>query len=76
MDFMGRQIQKAPLSPLDVNSFVIGDSDMVFTNKTEAKCEKCGHNEAFFNEIQIRSADEPATLFYCCCKCKYRWREG
>jgi DNA-directed RNA polymerase III subunit RPC11 len=76
MMFQGCDIQVATLSPLDVNSFVIADSEMDFVNKTEAKCEACGHPEAFFNEVQIRSADEPATLFYCCCKCKHRWREG
>ena len=29
---------------------------------TEAKCPYCNHNEAFFMQIQIRSADEPSTL--------------
>jgi len=43
---------------------------------TAAPCEKCGHNEAYFKEVQIRSADEPATVFYKCCKCTHTWREG
>jgi DNA-directed RNA polymerase III subunit RPC11 len=41
-----------------------------------ATCEKCGYHQAYFNEIQIRSADEPATLFFKCVKCGNQWREG
>ena len=76
MDFVGSKIRSAPLNPLDVN-FISNEGDtMAFVNKTEAICEKCGHNQAYFNEIQIRSADEPATLFYQCINCKHQWREG
>jgi DNA-directed RNA polymerase subunit M/transcription elongation factor TFIIS len=39
-------------------------------------CSKCRHHQAFFMEVQIRSADEPATLFYKCTSCSHRWREG
>ena len=76
MDFQQEKRRKAELTQLDVKSFVVSDDAMNFQNKTTVKCEKCGHDEAFFTEIQIRSADEPSTIFYCCCKCKYRWREG
>ena len=40
-----------------------------------AQCEKCQNNRAFFKEIQMRSADEPATVFYQCTKCPNRWKE-
>ncbi len=39
-------------------------------------CPKCSHGAAYFMEVQTRSADEPATLFYRCEKCKHNWREG
>lgn len=44
---------------------------------TEATCPKCGHDKAFFMQIQTRSADEPMTTFYKCClqKCSHRWRD-
>lgn len=42
----------------------------------EVTCEKCGHGQAYFKEVQIRSADEPATLFFRCCKCGDIRREG
>jgi DNA-directed RNA polymerase III subunit RPC11 len=41
-----------------------------------AKCPRCDSKEAFFMEIQTRSADEPASLFFRCTQCAQRWREG
>jgi DNA-directed RNA polymerase subunit M/transcription elongation factor TFIIS len=29
-----------------------------------ARCPKCSHEKAFFMQVQIRSADEPMTIFY------------
>lgn len=76
MDYQGQRIQNAEIEPLDVASLTIKEDDFTSTQKTEVKCEVCGNNEAFFQEIQIRSADEPATIFYCCTNCKHTWREG
>ena len=41
------------------------------------RCPACGHCEAFFKQLQIRSADEPMTNFYRCCAkcCSHRWNE-
>lgn len=46
-------------------------------DSTEVPCENCGHNRAYFMQIQTRSADEPMTTFYKCCnpQCGHRWRE-
>ena len=46
-------------------------------DSTEATCPKCAHAKAFFMQIQTRSADEPMTTFYKCCKqeCGHRWRD-
>lgn len=45
---------------------------------TDATCKKCENDKAYFKEIQIRSADEPATLFFKCSNliCGFEWREG
>ena len=40
-----------------------------------AECTKCGHSMAYHWEIQTRAADEPATRFFKCEKCKHTWRE-
>ena len=42
-------------------------------DRTSAKCPQCAHDEAFFMQIQIRSADEPSTIFYRCTKCSKQW---
>ena len=44
--------------------------------KTEVTCPFCEHNKAYFKEIQIRSADEPSTVFYKCCECGKEWKDG
>ena len=44
--------------------------------KTDAVCPACEHNKAYYKEIQIRSADEPSTIFYKCCECEHEWRDG
>jgi DNA-directed RNA polymerase III subunit RPC11 len=39
-------------------------------------CPSCQADQAYFVEVQTRSADEPATLFYKCVDCGHRWKEG
>ncbi|PIN74423.1 transcription factor S [Candidatus Woesearchaeota archaeon CG10_big_fil_rev_8_21_14_0_10_45_16] len=43
--------------------------------KIKVKCEKCGHNVAYYWTQQTRGADEPETRFFKCAKCNYTWRE-
>ena len=43
--------------------------------KTKILCAECGHKEAYFVLRQTRSADEPETRIYRCCKCNHSWRE-
>ena len=38
------------------------------------KCGKCKRRETVYYERQIRSADEPATLFIRCLNCNTSWR--
>ncbi len=47
-------------------------------DKTEVGCPRCSHTEAYFKQIQIRSADEPSTLFYRCANhsCAHQWNEN
>ena len=44
--------------------------------KTSVVCESCGNKQAYFREIQTRSADEPATLFFRCTQCAKVWKEN
>mmetsp|Transcript_13543 Transcript_13543/g.20337 ORF Transcript_13543/g.20337 Transcript_13543/m.20337 type:complete len:106 (+) Transcript_13543:35-352(+) len=44
-------------------------------DRTEARCPHCLHNEAYFMQMQIRSADEPSTTFYKCVNCMKQWND-
>jgi DNA-directed RNA polymerase subunit M len=39
------------------------------------KCPKCGNEEAYYEILQTRRADEPPTRIYKCTRCGYVWRE-
>ncbi len=55
---------------------IIDDENEVQTMPTAtASCEKCGHHEAVYWQLQTRSADEASTTFYRCTKCKFTWRD-
>jgi transcription factor S len=41
----------------------------------DVECPKCGHDKAYFWEVQTRASDEPATKFLKCEKCKHIWRD-
>ncbi|KAJ7183290.1 transcription factor S-II-domain-containing protein [Mycena filopes] len=45
-------------------------------SRTEVECQRCGHGYAYFNQLQIRSADEPMTIFYKCVSCGTVRREN
>jgi len=47
----------------------------VYPITDDAECPKCGHNKAYYWEVQTRSSDEPATEFFKCEKCKHKWRK-
>ncbi|EDO16816.1 hypothetical protein Kpol_1056p17 [Vanderwaltozyma polyspora DSM 70294] len=38
------------------------------------KCPKCGNEEMQYHTLQLRSADEGATVFYTCPACSYKFR--
>jgi DNA-directed RNA polymerase III subunit RPC11 len=44
-------------------------------DRTQAQCPQCNHQEAYFMQIQIRSADEPMSIFYKCVKCSHQWND-
>ncbi|KAL7068558.1 putative DNA-directed RNA polymerase III subunit RPC10 [Cryptosporidium serpentis] len=53
-----------------------GDMNEIASAKIMAVCPKCSNTEAYFFQLQIRSADEPMTSFYTCVKCEYKWKEN
>mmetsp|Transcript_8233 Transcript_8233/g.51259 ORF Transcript_8233/g.51259 Transcript_8233/m.51259 type:complete len:270 (-) Transcript_8233:1451-2260(-) len=59
-----------------VDDVLGGEEAWKNVDKTDATCPKCSHGKAYFMQIQTRSADEPASLFYKCVNCGEQWREG
>ena len=55
---------------------ILGDESWEAAAKTRVLCPECDNNEAYFLQIQTRSADEPSTIFYKCTKCDHRWKEN
>lgn len=40
------------------------------------KCKKCLKRECVYTELQLRSSDEPSSIFISCINCGNRWRQG
>lgn len=44
--------------------------------EVDEDCPKCAHPRASFYTMQLRSADEGATVFYECLSCGFKWRQN
>jgi DNA-directed RNA polymerase III subunit RPC11 len=44
-------------------------------DKTAAVCPACSYHKAYFMQMQIRSADEPMSVFYKCVQCSHQWND-
>ncbi|KAL7753410.1 RNA polymerase III C11 subunit [Sorochytrium milnesiophthora] len=68
---------RTPMKRKEVDDVLGGEKAWQNVDSIEATCPKCDHPRAYFMQIQIRSADEPMSIFYKCCNhdCGYRWKE-
>mmetsp|Transcript_17406 Transcript_17406/g.28596 ORF Transcript_17406/g.28596 Transcript_17406/m.28596 type:complete len:110 (-) Transcript_17406:785-1114(-) len=71
-------VKKVPLKRKKVDDVLGGEEAWKNVDQTEVTCPQCSNTHAYFMQLQIRSADEPATLFFKCTNndCQHRWREG
>mmetsp|Transcript_41299 Transcript_41299/g.54288 ORF Transcript_41299/g.54288 Transcript_41299/m.54288 type:complete len:106 (+) Transcript_41299:125-442(+) len=67
--------KKIPLKRKEVDDVLGGAAAWENVDRTETKCPFCEFTEAYFMQIQIRSADEPMTTFYKCVDCKKQWND-
>ncbi|KAJ1658632.1 RNA polymerase III C11 subunit [Dispira simplex] len=70
--------ERTAMTRKEVDDVLGGAKAWENVDKTEQRCPKCEHPEAYFREVQIRSADEPSTQFFRCCNlaCTFEWRVG
>ncbi|XP_047333143.1 DNA-directed RNA polymerase III subunit RPC10-like [Impatiens glandulifera] len=56
---------------------IFTQEDIMNGQKIDGHCLNCGHGKLVFQELQIKSVDEPITKIYWCLndKCKHTWRE-
>lgn len=54
---------------------MILDKDKIQKEENGIKCKNCGKNTVTFLEIQSRSADEGASVFYSCTNCLAHWKQ-
>ena len=70
------QIQKSyPTNRKKVDDILGGASAWENVDRTMTVCPACNYNEAYFMQMQIRSADEPMSVFYKCVKCSHQWND-
>lgn len=72
----GKTLIQLKVSKTSMSVYILPDKLTVWIMKVT--CPKCEHDRAYFMQIQIRSADEPMSIFYKCCNeaCQHQWREG
>ena len=61
------------MKPLD--DVIGGSAAWENVDSTEIECPSCSNKQAYFMQIQTRSADEPMTTFYRCTSCHHQWQE-
>ncbi len=64
-----------PLRRKVATDVMAGDELFAGRDQITVKCPECKHDRAYYIEMQIRSADEPATIFYKCVNCKCQWSD-
>jgi len=65
-----------PLKKVKEIDPIFGDEIWQNAPKTKVKCPACEFGEAYFYELQTRSADEPSTIFFRCAKCRNKCKVG
>ena len=57
---------EVPLEHKAVDDVLGGAQAWKNADQTDANCPKCTNRRAYYQQLQIRSADEPMTTFYKC----------
>lgn len=59
---------------IERDEYIYNEKPAAMTN--QFKCGKCKNRECIYQERQMRSCDEPMSIFVYCLRCGNRWRIG
>jgi DNA-directed RNA polymerase III subunit RPC11 len=59
----------------EVDDILGGAAAWKNVDRTMTVCPQCSYGQAYFLQMQLRSADEPMSVFYKCCKCSHQWND-
>ena len=62
-------IVHVPTEKKELDDILGGEEAWKNMDQTEHKCKQCGNDKAYFMQIQLRSADEPMSIFFKCTAC-------
>lgn len=55
--------------------FTEAEGGQMITTPCQKEEGPCPSQRAYYIQMQMRSADEPATTFFKCVECGYQWRQ-
>ena len=61
---VNRMVKKLVFTAKAVDDVIGGSKSWENVDQMDARCPKCDHNRAYFYQLQIRSADEPMSIFH------------
>ena len=65
-DIMQTYREVVPLARKKADDILGGEEAWKNVDQTDSTCPACGNGRAYYLQIQIRSADEPSTMFFKC----------
>jgi DNA-directed RNA polymerase III subunit RPC11 len=74
-DGQQRYTAKTTCQRKQVDDILGGAAAWENVDRTHAVCPACHHDSAYFMQMQIRSADEPMSIFYKCVSCAHQWND-
>src|SRR5688572_30108913 len=59
----------------NIERMILDATGKIKKEENGIKCQSCGKNTVTFIEVQARSADEGASVFYSCSNCSAHWKQ-
>jgi DNA-directed RNA polymerase subunit M/transcription elongation factor TFIIS len=74
-ELLAKYVNTASVDVDEVENAILGTTVSTKTEESGIKCRICKKNTVVFLEVQTRSADEGASVFYSCTSCLTHWKQ-